>query len=188
MPRFFTHCVVLDEFILQGQYTAPTLHPAALSVIMTACVENTTPHLQALCLGTFLKLVCTPPRDAVFDHHGILLENVRPVCSKIHCRVFWMLLCVRVCITRRALQGLMVIMRELAARFSTLYDNVRQLYGSLLVKLTRRGRNHPSLVSGMRALKIHSASDVVLVLMIVFAPCLCRRWSDSTRGNPAGYK
>lgn len=84
------HCFVN----VQGLHTPPTLHPASLAVVMTACTENTTPHLQALCLGTFLKLACSPPVDGVIDHHFILLENVRSYntvlnlgCGACRCRV-----------------------------------------------------------------------------------------------------
>lgn len=70
----------LHSFVLgyrvQGLHSAPTLHPAALAAVSLACIENTTPHLQALCLGTFLKLICTQSQDSGIDFHTLVLENV----------------------------------------------------------------------------------------------------------------
>jgi hypothetical protein len=44
-------------------------------------------------------------------------------------------------------QGIMVILKELCGRLPSLYDNVRQLLGSILVKLARRSRNHSSIIA-----------------------------------------
>ena len=43
----------------------------------------------------------------------------------------------------------MTMLKELAVRLQSLYDNVRQLYGSVLVKLSRRNRNHAILIAGI---------------------------------------
>jgi hypothetical protein len=45
-------------------------------------------------------------------------------------------------------QGICSVLRELSAQLATLPDYVRQLYGSLLIKLAKKKLNHATMVAG----------------------------------------
>ncbi len=45
-------------------------------------------------------------------------------------------------------QGISNVLRELSSQLGSLTDYVRQLYGSVLVKLAARKMNHATLVAG----------------------------------------
>ncbi len=49
------------------------------------------------------------------------------------------------------MQGVCSVLRELSAQLNHLQDYVRQLYGSLLIKLTKKKMNHATIVAGARA-------------------------------------
>ena len=68
--------------LCQGLFTAPTLQPAAITVVMMSCTDHSNPSLQALCLETLLLLVCTKPVEPSIDHNVVLFENVS---MSFHC-------------------------------------------------------------------------------------------------------
>jgi hypothetical protein len=116
-----------------------------------------------MCLETMLILLCTRPREAAVDHNVILFENVSVrrrsshsfpgvvVPDVCHCLLSPLSIVVRglPCVVFPfGMQGVCSVLRELSSQLTTLPDYVRQLYGSLLIKLAKKKLNHATMVAG----------------------------------------